>query len=504
MMMKKTSTRVRIEFIRWILVVIVTLLAVGLNRLATPDVSSSALWGDSTAQTSPAGNEPALHDVRATGDTMVYLPVVTNWHDPSYVLPFGTTMYGDVNNAQGLQKMQEAGSKWVVTTLYWSQIQPAPAAYYDWSSFDTKAQAAQAANMHVFVLFTGNPYWAAQYPGGPVYSLNSLVEFATLMAERYDCDGVGDAPGSPCVHTWSFYAEPDNGDPNKAAEGKGYWGDNGAGYAAMLAQVAPAIHQANPKAQVLIGGLAYDWFEDEGGYFVRSFFPDTLNALQAYPGGAKAYLDAVAFHFYPISSTRWPTIREKALELRGIMQQYGIGDLPLICPEMGYWSAEEAGSSPTMQANRLVQMFVRGLSVGLQHMSWFTVFDASPDLVAKQPTEEHGLFWGQDLNNPKPSYWAYKAMARELAYAHYSRQLQAANVEGYVFQVSASREKTVLWAKTTSALVSFPGSCLKVTQLLGPTQDIRDGQSGDLDGAVNGQVRIQVTQNVPVYVEVCP
>lgn len=434
----------------------------------------------------------------------VYLPLVVRDYDPSYVSPFGIVMYGNVDDSAGLQKMKEAGSRWVTTILDWSTIEPVKD-QYDWSSFDIKARNAQAAGMNVFVLFTGNPSWAAALPGGPVTDTQDLVEFVTLMAERYDCDGLDDAPGSPCVHYWSFYAEPDNGDIGRAYGGKGYWGDNGAGFAAMLKEVSPAIHRANPRAKVLIGGLAYDWFREDGGPFVRSFLTDTLKALNVYPGGARAYIDAVAFHFYPISAHRWSTIREKALEIRGIMERHGVGDLPLICPEMGYWSASEGvpdpfKSSEEKQANRLVQMFVQGMAIGLEHMAWFAVFDDGPG------TEEHGLFWGYDLNRPKRSYWAYRALTRELDRARYIRRVQVPHIEGYVFRKPNGREKTVLWATTPSATASFSYSCLRLVDTQGTVyMPVMDGdRNWDLDGIVNGQVVLNIYQDTPFYVEPCP
>lgn len=440
-------------------------------------------------------------EVRPTEGSTIYLPLAIKEYNPFYVSPFGIVMYGSVDEAAGLQEMQGAGSGWVTTALSWSTIEPTKGTY-DWSSFDTKAQNAQAAGMNVFVLFTGNPSWAAPLPGGPVNDIQDLVDLSTLMAERYDCDGLNDAPGSPCVYYWSFYAEPDNGDLSRAYNGKGYWGHNGAGYAAMLSHVSPAIHSANPSARVLIGGIAYDYFEPDGPY-VRSFLADTLRALNAYSGGAGAYIDGVAFHYYPINPDEWPSIREKTLEVQGIMDRYGVGDLPLICPEMGYWSAEEAGSSEAGQASRLVQMYVRSLSVGLEHMSWYAVFDASPERVAQHPTEEHGLFPWRDLNRPKQSYYAYQALVRELDRARYLRELRAANVEGYVFEMPGGREKTVLWATTTSSSVSFTQSCVNLVHVLGYSQTIHDGGSGDADGRVNGQILVQVSQDAPVYVVAC-
>lgn len=445
----------------------------------------------------------ARHDTREVGDDetadpMIYLPLVTNWYDPSYVSPFGITMYGNIDDAAVLQKMKDAGSKWVITTLHWSAIEPTQGDR-NWSSFDTTARNVQEAGMKVFVLFTDNPSWAAALPGGPVNDINDLVNLASEMAERYDCDGTDDAPGSPCVHYWSFYAEPDNGDLGRAQNGKGYWGHNGAGYADMLSHVSPAIHNVSSRAQVLIGGIAYDWFEEDDGPFVRSFLSDTLNALNTSHGGAQNYIDAVAFHFYPTASWRWPTIREKAQEIQGIMTSHGVGDLPLICPEMGYWSSSKYGSSEQEQARRLVQMYVRGLSVDIHPLLWYKVFDAAEEGSDEDtgPDRTSGLL--RVNGSYKPSYYAYQTLTRELAGARYSRELDG--VEGYVFTMLDGREKTVLWSTVGTTNVTFSYVHLRLVYTEGAELDIQDGQTGDLDGSVNGQITLAIYKNYPFYVE---
>jgi hypothetical protein len=434
----------------------------------------------------------------------VYLPLVARVHVAGYLSPFGVVMYSRVDDSTGLTEMEAAGSEWVSTYLRWSSIESTENSY-DWSSFDTKVQNAQAAGMNLFVLFRDNPSWAAALRGGPVTDTQDLVAFATDMAERYDCDGTDDAPGSPCVHTWSFYAEPDNGDLGRAQRGKGYWGHDGAGYAEMLSQVSPAIHAADPKAQVLIGGLAYDYFEPVGP-FVRSFLTDTLSVLNRYPGGAAAYVDGVAFHYYPISQARWPTIREKTAEIKGIMARHDAGGLPLVCPEMGYWSSPVHGSSDEGQARRLVQMYVRGLSMDLRSLSWYKVFDdvvpgSKEDLY---PGDTSGLF--RVDGSAKPSYYAYQAMTGELAQARYLRVLDKHDVEGYVFQTPYGQEKTVLWATAPGgAQVVFPYGCLRLVETEGRVRTpIYDGDGNwDHDGMVNGQIALAVYHDTPFYVVPC-
>ena len=483
-MIRKTGLLAAISLA--VLAVVIALLMLGEEQQTMAFHQQSTPW----SQESSSSTQELTHTV--------FLPIAVRNYDRSYLPPFGIVMYEAVDDAAGLQEMKNAGVKWVTTILYWSAIEPNKGVY-DWSSFDAKARNAQAAGMDVFVLLTGNPSWAAPLPGGPVNNPQDLVNFVTLMAERYDCDGVDDAAGHPCVHYWSFYAEPDNGDLGRAQQGKGYWGHNGAGYAAMLSQVSPAIHNANPRAKVLIGGLAYDWFEEDRGPFVRSFLGDTLAALNAL-GGARAYLDAVAFHYYPMSS-RWLTIREKAQEIQAIMINHGVGDLPLLSPEMGYWSSPCHGSSELGQAYWQVRNYVSGLSMGMRILSWYKIFD---DAVACSPEDTYadrttGLL---DVNRAaKPSYLAYQTMSRELGMVRYVGPLQADGATGYTFAMPGGQTKTVLWSNAGTVHVTFPYTHLRLVKALGQEVDIRDNGPGDLDGGIVGQIELEFYENQPCYVE---
>ena len=54
----------------------------------------------------------------------VTLPLVLRYYDPTYVSPFGIVMYGNVDDAAGLQVMKKAGAKSATTIFYWSAVQP--------------------------------------------------------------------------------------------------------------------------------------------------------------------------------------------------------------------------------------------------------------------------------------------------------------------------------------------------------------------------------------------
>ncbi len=416
----------------------------------------------------------------------LFLPLVNHRARAVFPTPYGITMYGAVDGAAGLWKMQEAGASWLVTVMDWSQIEPVKG-QFNWSDFDVKVRNAQTAGFEVFVLFAGNPAWASSNPNGPVNDVQDLVDFVRAAAQRYNCE----IPGNPCVRYWSFYPEPDH---------KDRFGNNPGAMADIMAAVGPAIRRVMPSAKVLIGGLAYDWFTDDGypfprpGPFVRSFLPNVLSALNQ-KGGARNFIDAVAFHYYPIAEFRWPTIREKAQEIKNIMTNAGVGDLPVYVPEMGFWSSAKANSSEDYQARRLVEMFVLGQAAGVRKLAWFEVFDAV-SLVDQVPTEEHGLFWGTDLSRPKKAYWAYRTLTSQLNGYAYSRTLSTGQVEAHVFRAADGREKIVVWSqpKDTPGAFTLPGSCYRVVNLLGQASTHWGG----------GEVRVDLPANDVLFLQTCP
>lgn len=466
-------------------------LALALTMLVgrSPQPSAAA---DRAAPIAPAASPAAL-------SYTAYLPYSLRQYDPSYINPFGVVMYNGVDQYNGLQQLRDAGARRVVTTLDWNTIESTPGVR-DWSSFDTKLRNARDAGMDVFVLFTGDPAWAWVGPDND-RSTDPLKrrDFVRAMVQRYDCDGFDDAGPGMCVRDWSFYPEPDysRADLLNLPGAKGYWGSRPAAYAAMISDVAVTVHIEDPGARVLIGGVAYDYFKSTTCPtcpFIRSFLPDVLSALNTQHGGARQYLNAVAVHYYPLS---FPTLRDKLREIRSIMQAGGVGSLPLLVPETGYWSQDD--SSESQQALMVPQLFVEGLADGVEYLAWFTVFDQGAG------RETWGLFRGQNLASPKPSYSAYQTVTRELAGARYLRSLGQSGIEGHVFTMPSGPDKTVVWRRGSGAApATFAGSCLRVINAVGVSYGPAiDGGSGDQDRVVNGQIVLSVAPTELLYVQRC-
>jgi hypothetical protein len=432
----------------------------------------------------------------------MYLPLVSKYTVNSSGI-FGVQLYSPPTSASAaLPLVPRAHVSWIRQPIGWSSIEPSNTTpnHYQFDWLDTQIGAFRASGLNLILTIDGNPSWAATFTNGPIdkVDIREFVEFMAAMVERYDGDGSQDAPGSPVVNYWELYNEPDNGSIVGAEKGASYWGDFGAAYARMLCEVYPAMKAASSNARIVFGGIAYDWFREDQGPFVREFLDDVLAA-----GGGRCF-DVMNFHYYPPFEATWAPYGQgvvgKVNYLRGKLESYGVRDLPMIASEAGYHSNNAANfpSTPETQAGYVVKLFTQSLASGLRVMIWFTWSDY--ELIGYQFL--NGLL-DQGLQ-PKPAYYAYQTAASQLGPAAFQRilspeELGSSNVQAYLFQ----RETPlyVVWSNTTSSVsVSLPGSSARVIDYAGnTTASVADGA----DGNVDGRVRITVGPS-PVYVEVTP
>lgn len=443
-----------------------------------------------------------LHSLETHADGPVtrtlFLPLVVRNYDPPVPTIFGVQMYGALNTpSAGLTLTQEARVYWVRWPLAWSAVEPADTipANYNFSAADASILSASQAGLHLIVTIVGNPSWAATYANGPIdkVDIGEFAEFVGTVVERYDGDGFKDAPGSPVVDYWEFYNEPDGGNQLRAQYGDSYWGHFGSDYARMLCAVYPVIKAANPQAKVALGGLAYDWFEDQGGPFVREFLDDVLAA-----GGGQCF-DVMNFHYYPAFQSIWapygPGLSGKANFLRGKLAQYGITK-PVICTESGWFSGGPYSSTPEIQAAYVPKLFVQAMYSQLGMNIWFSWID--PGSIG-----EWGLLT-TDLQR-KPAFYAYQTAARNLGRAAFQRplsaqELGASALEGYLLRSPSGKALYVLWAnEDTVQTASLPLRYARVMDMYGNITDRTDGD----DGIVDGHVRVSVDFR-PLYIEELP
>jgi hypothetical protein len=471
-------------------VAILVLAGFGAALVDTSPVNAAGRRGESGPSTSP-GSVNVSHSI--------YLPLVAR--QPSQIKTvFGAQMYGALDTSDAaLDLAQGAGLSWVRWPFSWADIEPYDTTpeYFNWAATDASFVAARNAGLNVIATMVSNPSWAATYPAGRLDRSGAapFAEFMAAVVERYDGDGKDDAPGSPVVNYWELYNEPDGGDPIRARIGAGYWGSYGVDYAQMLCVVYPAAKAASPNARIMLGGLAYDWFQEDGGPFVRAFLDDVLAA-----SGGRC-LDAVAFHYYPPFEQVWapfgPGLSGKANYLRGKLNSYGLSNLPLWVTEAGHHSNTDPNwpSTPEIQAGYVIKLFTQTIASNIPAMIWFSWTDLSG-------------YWGAtgilDVNRqPKLAYDTLKAARSKLGSAPFQRRLSdgetgSSDVEAYLFH-NTNHPLYVVWANGAEVRqVRLPGKTARVSGLSDETlAKVLDADDGNADGL------IKVTAGVdPIYVEI--
>ncbi len=412
--------------------------------------------------------------------------------------------------------LQESGASWVRMRILWSELEPANSlpSGYRWSYYDDKVSRVLATGARPLVVLADNPAWAATTRCGPIdlVSLDEFIEMLTAVVARYSR-----APYN--IHYWEIYNEPDGTWTSGGAGGLGCWGNYAGEYVQLLSRAYPAIKAIDPEAQVLLGGIAYDWFVEYGGPFNRYFIDDVLAA-----GGA-SYFDLVNFHYFPDFHCEWDEqygyrygrdLIAKTNYIRERLGMYGV-QKPVVCSELAEHGYPDDPASLQKQARYVVQGYARAAAAGLPFAVWYAL-----DTPAYDPYQQGLLF---DDMTPKPAFVAYQVLVRELGQASLQGSLPSSdpNVEGYIFQLPCGQgETTVLWTNpvpdppdadpcSSQTTMVDPGAQvafavqneLAVVGLDGTSQTIVDGSAADLDGLVNNQVVISVTVG-PVLVTADP
>lgn len=439
----------------------------------------------------------------------------------------GGVVFGNQN---ALRLNQQAGVGWLRSGFMWKIIEPVEGTF-NFAVTDTFVNDMMSAGLAPAVFIYENPAWAANTPCGPVDTTNpaKLAAFGTLMSKL--------AARYPQIKVWALYNEPDNsvyattGYSSGGCFGNDATNDiNGNGvndridYARMLAVAWQAVHQANPAAQLAIGALAYDnfddfskppWYDAVNGTFNYNFLPELLSYMRAHPlSNGQQYADMLMFNYYDGYSLKWQKVSaqigvmSKADWLQRQMAAYGFG-LPMFVGESGI-SSNVVGEQ--QQAGCLDMTMIRGFAFGLQGLVWWTFEDVPPK----------GWYFGvvdEDMV-PKPSYYAFQTMAREINGHRFNRTLtnsaNFAGVEAYEFK-NGNKATVVIWSTgmltTTNAPCSRPRqerkaifgpqvTKIRVVEMGGQAAVVNDNARGDNDSRV-GYIAIHVA-GFPKFVEVNP
>jgi hypothetical protein len=248
-----------------------------------------------------------------------------------------------------------------------------------------------------------------------------------------------------------------------------YYG--GGAYAEMLKRIYPAIKQANPNAQVLLGGLLLDCDADHpiaGRNCAESrFFEGVLR------NGGGAAFDIVSYHGYafwsgknedwdmnPSWQARGGAVRGKLQLLREMLTRYQI-EKPILLTEAGLLCYR---SDPrciprffSAQASYLPRMYARAWANGLLGAIWYTLEGPG--------WERSGLL--DENQQPRPAYQALSFMTGLLQGANYDGPRSNGAIEGYAFRKGATRYE-LYWTNTdTPARMAWPAGAVAAYDIYG-------------------------------------
>jgi len=230
---------------------------------------------------------------------------------------------------RSLALVREMGAPWIVEYFPWAYIEASPG-QYDWTHSDSVIAHARNQGLVIIARLGMVPSWARPDPQvqatTPTYlDLAYYTDFARFVGafvHRYQGQ----------VHYVIIWNEP-----NLSFE----WGFrtvDPAAYVALLREVYPVAHQANPNITVLAGALA-PTIEPSGS---PAGLNDIVYLEQMYQVGAANYLDALAVHTYGLNSP--PAATPSPLEinfrrvelLRAVMVTYGDADKQIFITESGW------------------------------------------------------------------------------------------------------------------------------------------------------------------------
>jgi hypothetical protein len=416
-------------------------------------------------------------------------PVVTG--QPAQLSFFGMNTYftglerisrdGDDGVATLIARGRELGVGWAREELSWGNLERHGKGRWEWSIFDRRLLATARAGYGIVGMLLTSPRWARvadcearrlRYADQgvraddfwcPPANVQDFADYVAAVVERYDADGLSDAPGSPRVAVWQIWNEPNAWET---------WPGSPAEYGLLLQAGYSAAKAADPSALVATAGLYVldgGWNDGRGHMDGLRFLDE---ALAAVPTAWPAF-DALAIHpylpdvapdqpglygavtYWGRLSTASGWLAQRTATLGGPPRPLWISEVgwstcgaeqadcyalsagqatraPRTLAESGYLSAQRLwrdssvagliGKSEQEQADYMVRAHGMALALGVRHLSYFQLedkFDGSA-----------GNFW-EEASLLRTKAEGYAAKPAAAAYATMVAQLGRASFVGY-------------------------------------------------------------------------
>lgn len=420
---------------------------------------------------------------------------------------FGMNMYitgRERSDAQAIALVQQAqsiGIAWSREEISWASWGKEP--HNDF--YDARISLLADAGIHIIGMLLTTPsdyrtqackdYAAAQ--GQPKYwcapsDPQAYAAWATTVIERYDADGIDDAPGSPRIDAWEIWNEPD-------MDGTWLPQADPVAYAAILRAGYNAIKAADPTALVLSGGvMVFDAVGEKGfmDQVVAHAGWDSFDVLSIHPWLLDHAPDEPTLinprEGYDITIPGRLALVQRWIDAHG-------GGKPIWITEVGWSTCGERcepqfAKSEEQQANYMVRTYILAAAAGVQHVSYFQLEDKF---------EGDHVPWSQaaivrDDGQPKPAFTAYGTMVAQVQHAQFHAPgplHQPGVLADYRFALPDGGSVAVLWSvhgEHTIEVALEPGQKATLTHGDGRVESL----TGDTAHIVVGESPLYVRQVV--------
>lgn len=314
------------------------------------------------------------------------------------------------------QRMRSGGVETIRVPVSWAAVQRSPRSAYDWGGLDAAMTDAARNGIEILPVLGSSPGWATgnwrRMPVDGGRARRGWAEFVRAAVERYGPGGEfwdEHAPGT---------AQPLPPTPIRAWQ---IWNEENFFYfvkpvspgrfARLLAITRPAIRRADPRAEIVLGGLFGQPKQRMPHAMDAVDFLDRLYRRR----GVKANFDAVALHPYAADVGE---LRRQVEAVRRTMARHGDRRSGLYVTEIGWGSdynpravAFEVGLRGQARELRAAYRYLIGNHgrLKLRQVDWFTWKDVRGSCNF---CDSSGLFRAGGKFRPKPAWRAFVSFAR--------------------------------------------------------------------------------------------
>lgn len=473
---------------------------------------------------------------------------------------------GDDGMATLMASGRAMNASWGREELSWGNIERSGKGRWDWNPFDQRLHEMAESGYGIIGMLLTTPKWArvsdcaariklyssvgvqAQDFWCPPANVQDYADYVRVVVERYDGDGIDDAPGSPRIAAWQLWNEPNAWET---------WPGSPAEYGALMVAGYNAAKAADPTAVVATGGL----YVLDGGWNDGRGHSDGLRflgeALDAVPAAANAF-DALAIHPYmPDVAPDQPgilslvTLGGRISTARNWLRAR-VGERPLWISEIG-WStctsnqpdcfvglasgsssrrlssdspasfdderwpmanrpttgspgiAALIGKSEDQQANYMVRSALIAQALGVRHLSYFQFEDKFDGQAGNFWEEASVVHTKAEGYAPKLAYGAYRTLVEQLGGAAF---VGAGALHTYSYDPATQRNPAARYhlrfVTADNILIDVlwqTGSAQSVRLALDPGRSAtlvsRDGVATAMDSST-GTVDLRVSE-APIY-----